>query len=64
MKGAMFLVDRERMAMLIRADRAKRSRGVWVPPELEADWRNLKRKRFSSQEAAEMLGLSVVKKDK
>lgn len=57
MRGAMFLVDRDRIAKLIRADKLKVLRGVWVPPEKEADWQNLKKKRFTNQEAARILGL-------
>ena len=32
-------------------------RGVDVPPELEEQWKALKRKRVSNEEAAAMLGL-------
>ena len=34
-------------------------RGVDVPPHLEDDWKALKKKRFSNEEAASLLGLKI-----
>jgi hypothetical protein len=51
------LADRARIEALRRSDRLAARRGVWVPPELEAEWRRLKRKQLTNPEAARALGL-------
>ncbi len=45
--------ERDRMSKASKIAR----RGVDVPPELEEAWRELKAKKISNREAAEMLGL-------
>jgi hypothetical protein len=51
--------DKERIEELRRIDRRAIRRGVWVPPELEEDWRLLKSYRMSNAEAAKALGLKM-----
>ena len=53
------LVDRDRMQALLHADRWRRKRQCWVPPEKAEAWAALKRNQATNAQAAETLGITM-----